>query len=165
MFCACLGSPHGVRRGGHPPSQCRDPREGRAYRATADMLAFVGYYQGAINVTDQKGDLRVNAASLTCPGIQRNTATKTTEGAGAASSRRRMVRTSMELDVHRQTGCRRGGTFLRCWGTGKFTNASGQGEFMMTSTLAELEATLLKKGKPANPASRGSSLVKSSGLS
>jgi hypothetical protein len=28
--------------------------EGRFYRATADMLVFVGYYQGAINVTNQQ---------------------------------------------------------------------------------------------------------------
>src|SRR5437867_2258763 len=55
--------------------------EGRFYRATENLILFSGFFQGAINVTTQKGDLMVNAASLTCPGtIDVNTTTKTTEG-------------------------------------------------------------------------------------
>ena len=42
--------------------------EGRFYRATENMILFSGFFQGAINVTNQQGDLSVNAASLTCPG-------------------------------------------------------------------------------------------------
>ena len=57
--------------------------EGRFYRATENMILFSGFFQGAINVTNQQGDLSVNAASLTCPGtVDVNTATKTTEGEG-----------------------------------------------------------------------------------
>jgi hypothetical protein len=57
--------------------------EGRFYRATEDMILFSGFFQGAINASNQKGDLMVNAASLTCPGnLEVNTTTKTTEGEG-----------------------------------------------------------------------------------
>jgi hypothetical protein len=55
--------------------------EGRFYRATETLILFSGFFQGAINVTKQQGDLVVNAASLTCPGtLDVHTAAKTTEG-------------------------------------------------------------------------------------
>jgi hypothetical protein len=131
--------------------------EGRFYRATANMLVFVGYYQGAINVTDQKGDLTVNAASLTCPGIlEVNTATKTTEGAGRClflTQDRTHVYGSWTCTGKPGAGC--GGTFKVLGGTGRFDNASGQGEFMMTSTLAEVEATIPKEGQADEPGVTG----------
>jgi hypothetical protein len=125
--------------------------EGRFYRATADMIVFVGYYQGAINVSDQKGDLKVNAASLTCPGIlEVNTATKTTEGGGRClflTQDGTHAYGSWACTGKPGAGC--GGTFKVLGGTGRFANATGQGEFMMTSTLAELEATIPKEGEAA----------------
>jgi hypothetical protein len=60
--------------------------EGRFYRATENMILFSGFFQGAINVTNQQGDLTVNAASLTCPGtLDVNTTAKTTEEKAAVS--------------------------------------------------------------------------------
>jgi hypothetical protein len=125
--------------------------EGRFYRATADTIVFVGYYQGAINVTNQQGDLVVNAASLTCPGIlEVNTATKTTEGAG-----RCLFLTQDGTHVYGgwtctgKPGAGCGGTFKVLGGTGKFNNASGQGDFTMNSNLTELEATIPKEGQAA----------------
>ena len=57
--------------------------EGRLYKATENLILFSGYFQGAINVNDQKGDLVVNAASLTCPStLEVNTTTKTQQGEG-----------------------------------------------------------------------------------
>jgi hypothetical protein len=131
--------------------------EGRFYRATADMIVFVGYYQGAINVTNQQGDLTVNAASLTCPGIlEVNTATKTTEGAG-----RCLFLTQDGTHVYGgwtctgKPGAGCGGTFKVVGGTGRFANASGQGDFMMNSTLTEAQATIPKEGQPGEPGVTG----------
>jgi hypothetical protein len=126
--------------------------EGRFYRATEDTIVFVGYYQGAINVSDQKGDLKVNAASLTCPGIlEVNTATKTTEGAG-----RCLFLTQDGTHVYGgwtctgKPGAGCGGTFKVLGGTGRFSGASGQGNFMMTSTLNELTITIPEGGVTGN---------------
>jgi hypothetical protein len=122
--------------------------EGRFYRATADMLVFVGYYQGAINVSNQQGDLTVNAASLTCPGtLEVNTTTKTTEGEG-----RCLFLTQDGTHVYGRwtctgkpgAGC--AGTFKVLGGTGRFNNASGQGDFMMASTLTEVQVTIPQAG-------------------
>jgi hypothetical protein len=125
--------------------------EGRFYRATADMIVFVGYYQGAINVTNQQGDLVVNAASLTCPGIlEVNTATKTTEGAGRCLFLTRdgtHVYGGWTCTGKPGAGC--GGTFKVLGGTGRFDNASGQGNFMMNSTLTEMQLTIPKEGQAA----------------
>jgi hypothetical protein len=131
--------------------------EGRFYRATADTLVFVGYYQGAINVSDQKGDLKVNAASLTCPGIlEVNTATKTTEGAGRClflTQDGNHVYGGWTCTGKPGAGC--GGTFKVLGGTGRFSNASGQGDFMMTSTLAEVVVTIPKEGQAVEPGVTG----------
>jgi hypothetical protein len=122
--------------------------EGRFYRATEDMILFSGFFQGAINVSNQKGDLMVNAASLTCPGnLEVNTATKTTEGEG-----RCLFLTQDGTHVYGRwtctgkpgAGC--GGTFKVVGGTGRFSNASGQGDFMMTSTLTEVVVTIPQGG-------------------
>ncbi|HSF31991.1 MAG TPA: hypothetical protein VLK82_16115 [Candidatus Tectomicrobia bacterium] len=122
--------------------------EGRFYRATEDMILFSGFYQGAINVTNQQGDLVVNAASLTCPGtLEVNTTTKTTEGEG-----RCLFLTQDGTYVYARwtctgkpgAGC--GGTFKVLGGTGRFKNASGQGDFMMTSTLTEVVVTIPQGG-------------------
>jgi hypothetical protein len=131
--------------------------EGRFYRATADTIVFVGYYQGAINVSNQQGDLTVNAASLTCPGIlEVNTATKTTEGAGRClflTQDRTHVYGSWTCTGKPGAGC--GGTFKVLGGTGRFNNASGQGDFMMTSTLTEVVATIPKEGQASEPGVTG----------
>jgi hypothetical protein len=122
--------------------------EGRFYLATEDLVLFSGFYQGAINVTNQQGDLVVNAASLTCPGtLEVNTATKTTEGEG-----RCLFVTQDGTHVYGRwtcagkpgAGC--GGTFKVLGGTGRFNNASGQGDFMMTSTLTEVVVTIPQGG-------------------
>jgi len=126
--------------------------EGRFYRATEDMILFSGFFQGAINVSNQKGDLMVNAASLTCPGnLEVNTTTKTTEGEG-----RCLFLTQDGTHVYARwtctgkpgAGC--GGTFKVVGGTGKFSNASGQGDFMMTSTLNEVVVTIPQGGVTGN---------------
>jgi hypothetical protein len=126
--------------------------EGRFYRATEDIILFSGFFQGAINVSNQKGDLMVNAASLTCPGnLEVNTTTKTTEGEG-----RCLFLTQDGTHVYGRwtctgkpgAGC--GGTFKVVGGTGKFSNASGQGDFMMTSTLTEVVVTIPQGGVTGN---------------
>jgi hypothetical protein len=126
--------------------------EGRFYRATEDIILFSGYFQGAINVSNQKGDLMVNAASLTCPGnLEVNTTTKTSEGEG-----RCLFLTQDGTHVYGRwtctgkpgAGC--GGTFKVVGGTGKFSNASGQGDFMMTSTLNEVVVTIPQGGVTGN---------------
>jgi hypothetical protein len=126
--------------------------EGRFYRATENMIVFVGYYQGAINVNNQKGDLLVNAASLTCPGIlEVNTATKTTEGAGRClflTQDGTHAYGSWTCTGKPGAGC--GGTFKVLGGTGKFANATGQGDFTMTSTLNELVITVPEGGVTGN---------------
>jgi hypothetical protein len=118
--------------------------EGRFYRATEEIILFSGFFQGAINVTNQQGDLTVNAASLTCPGnLEVNTTTKTTEGEG-----RCLFVTQDGTHVYARwtctgkpgAGC--GGTFKVVGGTGRFNNASGQGDFMMASTLTEVVVTI-----------------------
>jgi hypothetical protein len=118
--------------------------EGRFYRATEDIILFSGFFQGAINVTNQQGDLVVNAASLTCPGnLEVNTTTKTTEGEG-----RCLFLTQDGTHVYARwtctgkpgAGC--GGTFKVLGGTGRFNNAAGQGDFMMASTLTEVVVTV-----------------------
>ena len=38
----------------------------------------------------------------------------------------------------------------RCWGTGKFSTTSGQGEMMLTTTLLELEAKAPAEGVTGN---------------
>jgi hypothetical protein len=126
--------------------------EGRFYRATEDLILFSGFYQGAINVTNQQGDLIVNAASLTCPGtLEVNTTTKTTEGEG-----RCLFLTQDGTHVYARwtctgkpgAGC--GGSFKVLGGTGKFNNASGQGDFMMASTLTEVVITVPQGGVTGN---------------
>jgi hypothetical protein len=126
--------------------------EGRFYRATENMILFSGFFQGAINVTNRRGELLVNAASLTCPGtIDVNTATKTTEGAG-----RCLFLTQDGTHVYARwtctgkpgEGCE--GTFKVLGGTGKFNNASGQGDFMLTSTLTEVVVTVPQGGVTGN---------------
>jgi hypothetical protein len=126
--------------------------EGRFYRATDNMILFSGFFQGAINVSNQKGDLMVNAASLTCPGtLEVNTTTKTTEGEG-----RCLFLTQDGTHVYARwtctgkpgAGC--GGTFKVLGGTGKFSDASGQGDFMMTSTLNEVVVTIPQGGVTGN---------------
>jgi hypothetical protein len=126
--------------------------EGRFYRATEDIILFSGFFQGAINVSNQKGDLMVNAASLTCPGnLEVNTTTKTTEGEG-----RCLFLTQDGTHVYGRwtctgkpgAGC--GGTFKVVGGTGRFSNASGQGDFMMTSTLTEVVVTIPQGGVTGN---------------
>jgi hypothetical protein len=122
--------------------------EGRFYRATEDIILFSGFYQGAINVSNQQGDLTVNAASLTCPGtLEVNTTTKTTEGEG-----RCLFLTQDGTHVYGRwtctgkpgAGC--AGTFKVLGGTGRFNNASGQGDFMMASTLTEVQVTIPQAG-------------------
>jgi hypothetical protein len=126
--------------------------EGRFYRATEDMILFSGFFQGAINVSNQKGDLMVNAASLTCPGnLEVNTTTKTTEGEG-----RCLFLTQDGTHVYGRwtctgkpgAGC--AGTFKVVGGTGRFSNASGQGDFMMASTLTEVVVTIPQGGVTGN---------------
>jgi hypothetical protein len=126
--------------------------EGRFYRATEDMILFSGFFQGAINVTNQQGDLLVNAASLTCPGnMDVNTATKTTEGEG-----RCLFLTQDGSHAYGRwtctgkpgAGC--AGTFKVLGGTGRFNNASGQGDFTMTSTLTEVVVTVPQGGVTGN---------------
>jgi hypothetical protein len=126
--------------------------EGRFYRATEDMILFSGFFQGAINVTNQQGDLTVNAASLTCPGnLEVNTATKTTEGEG-----RCLFVTQDGTHVYGRwtctgkpgAGC--AGTFKVVGGTGRFSNVSGQGDFMMISTLNEVVVTVPQGGVTGN---------------
>jgi hypothetical protein len=122
--------------------------EGRFYRATENTILFSGFFQGAINVTDQKGDLKVNAASLTCPGnLDVNTTTKTTEGEG-----RCLFLTQDGTHAYGRwtctgkagAGC--SGTFTVLGGTGRFNGASGQGEFSMSSTLNEVVVTVPQGG-------------------
>ena len=122
--------------------------EGRFYRATENLILFSGFFQGAINVTNQKGDLMVNAASLTCPGTMNvDTTAKTTEGEG-----RCLFLTQDGTHVYARwtctgkagAGC--GGTFKVLGGTGRFNNASGQGDFTMTSTLTEMTVTIPPEG-------------------
>jgi hypothetical protein len=126
--------------------------EGRFYRATEDIILFSGFFQGAINVTNQQGDLTVNAASLTCPGnLEVNTTTKTTEGEG-----RCLFVTQDGTHVYGRwtctgkpgAGC--AGTFKVLGGTGKFNNASGQGDFTMASTLTEVVVTIPQGGVTGN---------------
>jgi hypothetical protein len=126
--------------------------EGRFYKATENLILFSGFFQGAINVSNQKGDLMVNAASLTCPGnLEVNTTTKTTEGEG-----RCLFLPQDGTHVYGRwtctgkpgAGC--GGTFKVVGGTGKFSNASGQGDFMMTSTLTEVVVTIPQGGVTGN---------------
>jgi hypothetical protein len=126
--------------------------EGRFYRATENMILFSGFFQGAINVTNQQGDLMVNAASLTCPGtLDVNTTTKTVEGEG-----RCLFLTQDGTHVYARwmctgkpgEGC--GGTFKVLGGTGKFNNASGQGDFTLSSTLTELVLTIPQGGITGN---------------
>jgi hypothetical protein len=126
--------------------------EGRFYRATENMILFSGFFQGAINVTDQQGDLKVNAASLTCPGnLDINTATKTTEGEG-----RCLFLTQDGTHAYGRwtctgkagAGCN--GTFTVLGGTGRFNGASGQGEFMMSNTLHEVVVTIPQGGVTGN---------------
>jgi hypothetical protein len=126
--------------------------EGRFYRATEDIILFSGFFQGAINVSNQKGDLMVNAASLTCPGtLEVNTTTKTTEGEG-----RCLFVTQDGTHVYGRwtctgkpgAGC--AGTFKVVGGTGRFSNASGQGDFMMASTLTEVVVTIPQGGVTGN---------------
>ena len=126
--------------------------EGRFYRATEDMILFSGFFQGAINVTNQKGDLTVNAASLTCPGnINVDTTTKTTEGEG-----RCLFLTQDGTHAYGRWTCTGkagegcAGTFKVLGGTGRFNGASGQGDFTMTSTLTELTITIPQGGVTAN---------------
>ena len=115
--------------------------EGRLYKATDNLLLFSGYFQGAINVTNQQGDLSVNAASLTCPAtLEVNTTTKTQQGEG-----RCLILTQDGTHVYGRWTCTGkpgegcGGTFTVVGGTGKFSTTSGQGEMMLTTTLVELE--------------------------
>jgi hypothetical protein len=126
--------------------------EGRFYRATEDMILFSGFFQGAINVTNQQGDLTVNAASLTCPGnLEVNTSTKTTEGEG-----RCLFVTQDGTHVYGRWMCTGkpgascAGTFKVLGGTGKFNNASGQGDFTMASTLTEVVVTIPQGGVTGN---------------
>lgn len=116
--------------------------EGRLYKATEDLLLFSGYFQGPINVTDQKGDLLINAASLTCPGtLEVNTKTKTQQGEG-----RCLFLTQDGTHIYGRWTCTGkpgegcAGTFTVVGGTGKFSTTSGQGDFTITSTLPDLEA-------------------------
>ena len=122
--------------------------EGRFYRATENMLLFSGFFQGAINVTNQQGDLSVNAASLTCPGnIDVNTATKATEGEGRClflTQDGTHAYGSWTCTGKAGAGC--AGTFKVLGGTGRFNNASGQGDFTMTSTLTEMTITIPEGG-------------------
>jgi hypothetical protein len=126
--------------------------EGRFYRATENMILFSGFFQGAINVTNQQGDLSVNAASLTCPGnVDVNTATKTTEGEG-----RCLFLTQDGSHVYARWTCTGkagegcGGTFKVLGGTGRFNGASGQGDFTLTSTLTEVVVTIPQGGVTGN---------------
>jgi hypothetical protein len=123
--------------------------EGRFYRTTEDMILFSGFFQGTINMTNQQGDLTVNAASMTCPGtLEVNTATKTTEGEG-----RCLILTQDGTRVYGRWTCTGkpgegcGGTFKVLGGTGRFNNASGQGNFMMTSTLTDVVVTIPQDGQ------------------
>jgi hypothetical protein len=126
--------------------------EGRFYRATDNLILFSGFFQGAINVSNQQGDLTVNAASLTCPGsLEVNTTTKTQEGDG-----RCLFVTQDGTHVYARWTCTGkpgegcGGRFTVVGGTGRFSNASGQGDFMLTSTLIEVVVTIPQGGVTGN---------------
>src|SRR5262245_32498851 len=126
--------------------------EGRFYRATENMILFSGFFQGAINVTNQQGDLMVNAASLTCPGtLEMNTTTKTQQGEG-----RCLFLTQDGTHVYARWTCTGkpgegcGGPFTVLGGTGRFNNASGQGDFMITSTAMEAVLTIPQGGVTGN---------------
>jgi hypothetical protein len=126
--------------------------EGRFYRATENMILFSGFFQGAINVTNPRGDLVVNAASLTCPGnIDVHTDTKTLEGEGRClflTQDGTHIYASWTCTGKAGAGC--GGTFKVLGGTGRFNNVSGQGDFMLTSTLTEVVVTIPQGGVTGN---------------
>ena len=122
--------------------------EGRFYRATENLLLFSGLFHGAINVTNQQGDLIVNAASLTCPGMMEvNTTTKTQQGEG-----RCLFLTQDGTHIYARWTCTGkpgegcGGTFTVVGGTGKFSTTSGQGDFMLTTTITEMVLTIPQGG-------------------
>jgi hypothetical protein len=126
--------------------------EGRFYKATDNLLLFSGYFQGAINVTNQQGDLSVNAASLTCPAtLEVNTTTKTQQGEG-----RCLFLTQDGTHIYGRWTCTGkpgegcGGTFTVVGGTGKYSTTSGQGEMMLTTTLVELELKVPAEGVTGN---------------
>lgn len=126
--------------------------EGRFYKATENLILFTGYFQGAINVDNQQGDLLVNAASLTCPGtLEVNTTTKTQQGEG-----RCLFLTQDGTHLYARWTCTGkpgegcGGTFTVLGGTGKFSTTSGQGDFMLTTTVAEVVLTIPEGGVTGN---------------
>ena len=122
--------------------------EGRFYPATESLLLFSGYFDGAINVTQQQGDLVVNAASLVCPGtLEVNTTNHTQQGEG-----RCLFLTQSGDHIYARWTCTGkpgegcGGPFTVLGGTGRFSTMSGQGEMMMQSTVHEAEVKIPQGG-------------------
>jgi hypothetical protein len=122
--------------------------EGRFYRATENMLLFVGFFQGAINVTQQTGDLVVNAASMVCPGtMEFDTKTKTQKGEGRClflTQNNDHTYATWTCTGKPGEGCE--GPFTILGGTGRFATATGQGMFKMQNTIGELTITIPEGG-------------------
>ena len=114
--------------------------EGRFYKATDQHLVFVGYFQGKLTV-EPSGDL--NGADLVCPGlIEVNRTTRTQEGAG-----RCIITQGNDFLYARWTctgqameGC--AGPFTVIGGTGKFSQATGEGRFAVLSDVMEVVTTV-----------------------
>jgi hypothetical protein len=150
VFVALAGPGHATESILRPNAAIQG--EGRFYRTTENTILSSGFFQGAINVTNQQGDLAVNAASLTWPGdVDVDTATKTLEGEG-----RCLFLTQDGTHVYARwtcagklgAGCE--GTFTVLGGTGRFKNASGKSDFMLTSTLTEVAVTIPQGGVTGN---------------
>jgi hypothetical protein len=114
--------------------------EGRFYKATDQLLAFSGYFQG--NVETERGDL--HEAMLVCPGLMEiNPTAGTQQGEG-----RCIIETNGGDSLYARWTCtgKPGegcvGPFTVTGGTGKFSKTMGESQFAIRSNVMSVVTTL-----------------------
>jgi hypothetical protein len=116
--------------------------EGRFYKTGENQLLFSGYFQGNVEVEGQRGDL--HEAGLVCPGLMEvNRTARTQQGEGRciiATKGGNFLYARWTCTGKAGEGCE--GPFNVTSSTGKFSNASGQSQMVIRSTVSEVVTTV-----------------------
>ena len=124
--------------------------QGRFYKATETLTLFAGYFEGAMEAEDKKGELQ--AASMICPAmLEVNLTDGTQQGWGRCvivTGNGDRVYAGWSCTGTHLEGCK--GPFTVSGGTGKFRSVSGESTFVVRSSMAEYIVSIPDGGVTAN---------------
>ena len=124
--------------------------QGRFYKATETLTLFAGYFEGAMEAEDKRGEL--HAASMICPAmLEVNLDNGTQQGWGRCvivTGNGDRVYAGWSCTGTHLEGCK--GPFTVSGGTGRFRSVSGESTFVVRSSMAEYIVSIPEGGVTAN---------------